>query len=430
MYDFKHIEQEVSKLWQKQSKEIKASLNYNPKKKLYSFLEGPPTANAPPGLHHVEVRVFKDLFCRFKYMQGYTVPRKGGWDCHGLPVEVQIEKQLKLNSKKDILNYGIEKFNKQCKESVFSYIKEWNRLTDRMAFWIDLDNPYITLNNNYIESVWWSLKELYNKKMLYEGHKVVPFCTRCGTPLSSHEVALGYKDIIEESVYVAFKLKGKGNEYILAWTTTPWTLPGNVALAVGEKIDYVKVKLEDGDNLILAKDKIDLIKGKHKIIEEMKGKKLLGLEYEPLFEIKELRSKNSYKVIPADFVSTEEGTGVVHTAAMYGEDDYIVGTKMGLPKIHTVGQDGKFLDIVPKFRGKFVKSAEGEIMKDLQDRKLLFKREPVTHSYPFCWRCGTPLLYYAITSWFISVSKMRKELLKLNDSINWEPEHIKDGRFG
>ncbi len=430
MYDFKKVEEEIRKFWKTKDKEIKKSLQDNPKKKVFSFLEGPPTANAPPGLHHLEVRTFKDLICKFKYMQGFSVPRKGGWDCHGLPVEVQVEKQLGLKNKKEVLDYGTGEFIEKCRTDVFSFIKDWNASTEELAYWVDLKNPYRTLDNNYIESVWWSLKELYNKKMLYEGHKVVPFCTRCGTPLSSHEVALGYKDIIEESVYVAFKLKGKGNEYILAWTTTPWTLPGNVALAVGEKIDYVKVKLEDGDNLILAKDKIDLIKGKHKIIEEMKGKKLLGLEYEPLFEIKELRSKNSYKVIPADFVSTEEGTGVVHTAAMYGEDDYIVGTKMGLPKIHTVGQDGKFLDIVPKFRGKFVKSAEGEIMKDLQDRKLLFKREPVTHSYPFCWRCGTPLLYYAITSWFISVSRMRKELLKLNDSINWEPEHIKDGRFG
>src|SRR3989304_3499768 len=430
MYDFKSVENETEKIWKKHEKKIKKSVQYDPKKPLFSFLDGPPTANAPPALHHLEVRTFKDLICKFKYMRGFSVPRKGGWDCHGLPVEVQVEKQLGLKNKKEVLSYGIGKFIEKCRGDVFSYIRDWNKSTEELAYWVDLEKPYRTLDNEYIESVWWSLKELYNKKMLYEGHKVVPFCTRCGTPLSSHEVALGYKDIIEESVYVAFKLKGKGNEYILAWTTTPWTLPGNVALAVGEKIDYVKVKLEDGDNLILAKDKLELIKGKHKVVEEMKGKKLLGLEYEPLFEIKELRSKNSYKVIPADFVSTEEGTGVVHTAAMYGEDDYVVGTKLGLPKVHTVGQDGKFLDIVPKFRGKFVKSAEGEIMKDLQDRKLLFKREPVTHSYPFCWRCSSPLLYYAITSWFISVSKIRKELMKRNNEINWEPDHIKDGRFG
>ena len=430
MYDFKKIEEDARKFWKSKDKEIKASLKDNTKKKIFSFLEGPPTANAPPALHHLEVRTFKDLICKFKYMQGFSVPRKGGWDCHGLPVEVQVEKQLGLKSKKDVVKYGIDKFIKKSREDVFSYIKEWNISTEELAYWIDLENPYRTLDNDYIESVWWSLKELYNRKMLYKGHKVVPFCTRCGTPLSSHEVALGYKDVTEESVYVAFKLKDRIGEYILAWTTTPWTLPGNVALAVGEKIDYVKVKLEDGDKLILAKDKIELIKGKHTIVEEMNGKKLVGLEYEPLYNIKELQNGNSYKIIPADFVSTEEGTGVVHTAVMYGEDDYVVGDKVGLPKIHTVGEDGKFLDVVPKFRGIYVKDADGKIMEDLKGRHLLFRREPVTHSYPFCWRCDTPLLYYAINSWFIKVSEIRNELMKINSQINWEPEHIKNGRFG
>ena len=252
---------------------------------------------------------------------------------------MQVEKHLGLKTKKEVINYGIGKFIEKCRQDVFSYIKEWNKSTEELAYWIDLENPYRTLDNSYIESVWWSLKELYNKKMLYEGYKVIPFCTRCGTPLSSHEVALGYKDITEESVYIAFKLKGKNREYILAWTTTPWTLPGNIALAVGKEIDYVKVRLDDGDNLILAKDKIELIKGKYKIIDEIKGKKLIGLEYEPLFDIKELKSSNSYKIIPADFVSTEEGTGVVHTAGMYGEDDYVISKKFGLPMIHTVGDD-------------------------------------------------------------------------------------------
>src|SRR3989338_7047515 len=229
MYDFKHVEQEISKLWQKQSKEIKKSLQYDPEKKLYSFLEGPPTANAPPGLHHVEVRVFKDLFCRFKYMQGFSVPRIGGWDCHGLPVEVQIEKALQLNSKKEVINYGTNKFIEKCRESVFSYIKEWNKLTEKMAYWVDLENHYSTMDNKYIESVWWSLKQLYDKNLLYEDYKVVHYCPRCETPLSSHEVALGYKDVKEDSVYVSFKAKNKNDEYFLVWTTTPWTLPGNVA---------------------------------------------------------------------------------------------------------------------------------------------------------------------------------------------------------
>jgi isoleucyl-tRNA synthetase len=430
MYNFKKIEEDVRKFWGIKSKEIKNSLKDNPEKKIFSFLEGPPTANAPPGLHHLEVRTFKDLICKFKYMKGFSVPRKGGWDCHGLPVEVQVEKQLGLKNKKEVLDYGIENFVKKCRENVFSYIKEWNVSTEELAYWIDLENPYRTLDNSYIESVWWSLKELYDKKMLYEGHKVVPFCPRCGTPLSSHEVALGYKDITEESIYIAFKIKDKKGEYILAWTTTPWTLPGNIALAIGENIDYVKVKLPDGDKLMLAKEKINLIKGKYEIIEEMKGKKLIGMEYEPLFDIKELRSPKSYKIIPADFVSTEEGTGVVHTAAMYGEEDYIVGDKLGLPKVHTVGEDGKFLDIVPEFGGIYVKDAEEKIKKYLKEKSLLFKKEQITHAYPFCWRCDSPLLYYAITSWFIRVSKIKKELMKLNNSINWEPKHIKDGRFG
>src|SRR3990167_5135236 len=338
MYDFKKVEEETRKFWKSKDKGIKASLKDNPKKKIFSFLEGPPTANAPPGLHHLEVRTFKDLICKFKYMQGFSVPRKGGWDCHGLPVEVQVEKQLGLKNKKEVLDYGIGKFIEKCRGDVFSYIKDWNASTEELAYWVDLENPYRTLDNDYIESVWWSLKELYNKKMLYEGHKVVPFCPRCGTPLSSHEVAQGYKDVKEDSVYIAFKVKGKTGEYVLAWTTTPWTLPGNVALAVSAKIDYVKVKLPDGDKIILAKDRLGVLKEGYKIVEEFKGKKLEGLEYEPLYNIPETQNKKSHKVILADFVTTEDGTGVVHTAVMYGEDDYNVGMVLGLPAVHTVGE--------------------------------------------------------------------------------------------
>jgi isoleucyl-tRNA synthetase len=364
-------------------------------------------------------------------MNGFAVPRQGGWDCHGLPVEVQVEKKLKLGSKKDVEVYGADKFIEQCKQDVFSNIQEWNKSTEELNYQTDLENAYVTLKNDYIESVWWSLKELYNKKMLYEGYKVVPFCPRCGTPLSSHEVAQGYQDVTEESVYIAFKLKDKKGEYILAWTTTPWTLPGNVALAVGPKIDYVKVKLADGDSLIVGKEKLNLIKGEYKIIQEMKGKALVGLEYEPLYDIKECQNGKAYKVIPADFVTTEDGTGVVHTAVMYGEDDYRVGKEQGLPEVHTVGQDGKFLDIAPEFlRGRFVKSAEADIKEDLKKRHLLFKVEKITHTYPFCWRCNTPLLYYGVNSWFIKVSEVRDKLVELNKKINWEPDHIKDGRFG
>ncbi len=429
MYDFKKSEEIARKIWKKHKKEIDAAIQNNPKKPLFSFLEGPPTANAPPGLHHLEVRTFKDIICKFKYMQGFSVPRKGGWDCHGLPVEVQVEKKLNLADKKAIVDYGVDKFIKEARKSVFSNIGDWSKSTEELGYWVDLKNPYITLENNYIESVWWSLKELYQKDLLYEGYKVVPFCPRCGTPLSSHEVAQGYKDVKEDSVYIAFKLKEGG--YVLAWTTTPWTLPGNVGLAVGPKIDYVKVKLADGDTLILGKEKLDLIKGDYKIVKEMKGKELVGLKYEPLYDIKETQNENSHKIIPADFVTTEDGTGVVHTAVMYGEEDYKIGKEMGLPEVHTVGQDGKFLDIAPKFiRGKFVKSAEKYIIEDLKKRHLLFKVEKFTHSYPFCWRCDSPLLYYGINSWFIKVSKVRDKLIKLNKKINWYPKHIKDGRFG
>jgi len=430
MYDFKKIEDESRKVWKKYEKEIAKAVQNDSKKKLFSFLEGPPTANAPPALHHLEVRTFKDIICKFKYMQGFSVPRKGGWDCHGLPVEVQVEKAIGLNSKKDIEKYGVNKFIKKARESVFSNIGDWEKSTRELDYWIDLEKPYVTLDNDYIESVWWSLKELHKKGFLYEGHKVVPFCPRCGTPLSSHEVAQGYKDVKDDSVYVAFKLKNGKGDYILAWTTTPWTLPGNVALAVGEKINYVKVKLSDGDTLILGKDRLNVLNVEYKIIEEMKGKNLIGLEYEPLYDIKETQNKNSHKVISADFVTTEDGTGVVHTAVMYGEDDYRVGIKKGLPAVHTVGEDGKFLSIVKQWQGQFVKDAEPSIIEDLKKRHLLLKKEKITHSYPFCWRCDSILLYYGITSWFISVSKVRKELSKLNQEINWYPEHIKEGRFG
>ena len=430
MYEFKEIETNARKVWKRHSKEIEKAIQDNPKKKLFSFLEGPPTANAPPGLHHLEVRTFKDIICKFKYMKGFSVPRKGGWDCHGLPVEVQVEKKLKLESKKDVEKYGTDKFIDFCREDVFSNISDWEISTEELGYWIDLKNPYVTLENNYIESVWWSLKELYNKKLLYEGYKVVPFCPRCGTPLSSHEVSQGYKDVKETSVYIAFKLKNKKGEYILAWTTTPWTLPGNVALAVGKKIDYVKVQLPDGDKLTLGKDRIKILQGDYKIIEEMKGKDLIGLEYEPLYDIKETQNEKSHKIIPADFVTTEDGTGIVHTAVMYGEDDYRVGKEIGLPEVHTVGQDGKFLEIVPKWKGIFVKDAEREIIEDLKERQLLFKTEKISHSYPFCWRCDSPLLYYGINSWFIEVSKVRDKMVKINKKINWEPKHIRDGRFG
>ncbi len=430
MYDFKRVEVEARAVWKKHGKEIEKAVHDKPGRKIFSFLEGPPTANAPPGLHHLEVRTYKDLINKFRFMQGFSVPRKGGWDCHGLPVEVQVERQLGLKSKKDVVKYGINKFIRHARDSVFSNIKDWEQSTRELNYWIDLENPYVTLDNNYIESVWWSLKELHKKGLLYEGHKVVPFCPRCGTPLSSHEVALGYKDIQETSVYIAFRIKGKKDEYILAWTTTPWTLPGNVALAVNPKVDYVKVLLPDGDKAILAKQRLNILKPGYKTLEKMKGKELVGLQYEPLFDIKELKNSKSHRIISAGFVSTEDGTGIVHTAGMYGEEDYEVARKIGLPAVHTVGQDGHFLSTVPKFHGRFVKDAEKDIIEDLRSRKLLYKTEQTLHSYPFCWRCDSPLLYYAVDSWFIKVSKVRERMIQLNKKINWEPKHIQKGRFG
>ena len=429
MYNFKDIEEVVAKRWKAQEKDIKASLQHDPKKKLFSFLEGPPTANAPPGLHHVEMRVFKDLFCRFKYMQGFSVPRQGGWDCHGLPVEVQVEKRLGLNSKKDIVKYGVAKFVKECRDSVFEYLKAWNKLTEKMAYWVDLENPYITLENNYIESVWWSLKELYEKGLLYESHKVVPLCPRCETPLSSHEVALGYKDVSEPSVVVKFKLKDSKRN-ILAWTTTPWTLISNVGLAVHEKLTYVVIE-QEGEEYILAKDLANKYFDSPSIKEEIKGKDLKGLAYEPLFPyFTDKLDKSAWKVVLADFVTTDEGTGVVHVAGAFGEEDYEVCKENGLAFLQPVKEDGHFTDEVTEFKGMFVKDADPKIIEWLENQHVLFKKENYMHSYPFCWRCSTPLIYYATLSWFVKVTEEKDELIKHNDSIDWTPKHIQEGRFG
>jgi isoleucyl-tRNA synthetase len=345
-----------------------------------------------------------------------------------LPVEVQVEKALKLNSKKEILHYGIEKFNKQCKESVFSYIKEWNNLTEKMAFWVDLEKPYITMANDYIESVWWSLKELYNKKMLYEGHKVVPFCPRCETPLSSHEVALGYKDVTEQSIYIKFKLKDYKNRYLLIFTTTPWTLPSNLAIGVDKNLIYAVVK-EGDEEYIVLKSLIDKFFKNVKIIEEFRGEKLKNLKYDPLFPyFKDL--KNSFKIITVDFVSAEEGTGLIHLAPAFGEDDYEACKSNKIDFIQPIDETGHFTSKVSDFNGLFVKKADEKIIEYLDIKKILFKKENYKHTYPFCWRCSTPLIYYAMRSWFIKVSSIRKELLKNNEKISWTPKHIKEGRFG
>jgi isoleucyl-tRNA synthetase len=430
-------EEEVLEFW-KENKIFEKSLEKEAPKGEYVFYEGPPTANGKPGIHHLEARAFKDAIPRYKTMQGYHVRRKGGWDTHGLPVELQVEKKLELTSKKAIEEYGIAKFNKKCKESVWEYTDLWEKFTDRIGYWVDQENPYVTYHNNYIESVWNVIKKVDEQKLLFKDYKVVPWCPRCGTGLSSHELAQGYEDVKDLSVYVKFKIIGQENTFILAWTTTPWTLPGNVALAVGEDVDYLKIKKE-GVYLILAKARLQFIEGEYEIILELKGKDLIGLEYEPLYPYlkNQLEEKNEYvskafKIYSADFVTTEDGTGVVHTAVMYGQDDFVLGTEIGLPKHHLVSLDGKFLEGTDFLEGRFVRDEETavEIIKDLAHRGLLFKKEKYEHSYPHCWRCKTALIYYARDSWYIRMSSLRDELVKENKEINWEPSYIKEGRFG
>jgi isoleucyl-tRNA synthetase len=407
----------------------------------YIFYEGPPTANAKPALHHLVSRAVKDVLPRYKTMQGYHVPRRAGWDTHGLPVELQIEKKLGLASKKDIEGYGVAAFNKECKDSVFTYIKDWEDFTERIGYWVDKKSAYYTFDVTYMESLWHIFSTVNNKGLVYKDFKVLPWCPRCGTALSSHELAQpgAYFDVKDLSVTAKFKVVGEENTFILAWTTTPWTLPGNVALAVGEDIDYVKVK-KDNEILILAKERMEVLPEGYEVMAEMKGKDLLGLSYEPLYpylaEIISGNEKdkmvNAYKVYAADFVTTTDGTGVVHTAVMYGADDFDLGTKTGLPKFHTVDDTGHFINGTDFLAGRFVKDEEVavDIIKDLAHRGLLFKKEKYEHSYPHCWRCKTPLLYYARDSWYIAMSKLRDELVRENDSINWEPAHIKNGRFG
>jgi len=393
----------------------------------YIFVEGPPTANGLPGIHHVLARSLKDAFCRYKHMDGFLVERKGGWDTHGLPVELEVEKELNINSKKEIEEYGIENFNKKCKESVFRYVKDWRELTERMAFWIDMDDPYITLKNEYIESVWWSLKQIWDKGLLYKGHKIIPYCPRCGTALSTHEMAQGYQSITEPSVYVKFMTED-GSAYFLAWTTTPWTLLANLALTVHPDYTYVKVDNE-GTILILVKDRLEVLEGDYKVLEEFPGKKLEGMEYRPLFDYYVPEGK-THVVILGDFVTTDEGTGIVHTAPAFGEEDYVICRENNIAFYQPVDENGKFTEEVTDLAGKFVKDADEKILEMLDDKRLLYKTESYTHEYPFCWRCDTPLLYYARESWFIEMTKVRDGLVNHNEEVTWYPPHIKGGRFG
>lgn len=435
-------EEQILEFWEK-NKIFEKSITQRRKKKPFVFFEGPPSANGKPGIHHAISRSFKDLICRYKTMRGFLVERKGGWDTHGLPIEIQTEKELGFTQKQDIENYGIDKFNKKAQEIVWQYKDEWERFTKRIGFWLDINNPYITYNNNYIESLWWILKQIWERKLLYKDYKVVHYCPRCGTALSSHEVAQGYDDVTELSVYVKFRIpdysfanKGKGEtgaRYFLAWTTTPWTLPGNVALAVGAEIDYVEIKV-DNNFYVLAKERLGIMKEQYVVVKNHKGKDLAGTRYEPLFrsvadaEVENIQ--NAFQVYTAEFVNTQDGTGIVHTAVMYGEEDFKLGEKVGLPKFHTVDENGRFKKEVKEFAGQYVKDANKDIIQFLNKNNSLYKEEAITHAYPFCWRCKTPLLYYAKSTWFIKMTKVKKDLMGNNKKINWVPAHLKDGRFG
>ena len=431
-------EEKILEFW-KENDIFQKTLSKASPKGEFVFFEGPPTANGKPAIHHLEARSFKDALPRYKTMQGFHVERKAGWDTHGLPVEIEAEKTLGLKSKKEIEEYGVEKFNAECKRSVGMYINEWSRFTDRIGYWADLDSAYFTYHNSYIESVWAIMAEVEKRNLLYKDYKVVPWCPRCGTALSSHELAQGYKDVKDLSLYVKFKIVGFPNAYFLAWTTTPWTLPGNIGLAVGEDIDYVEAKVAE-EIYVLAKAKLSLLPEGYEIVSEHKGKEMIGMQYEPLYPFVETLASpkekeklpNAFKVYGADFVTTEDGTGIVHTAVMYGQEDFDLGTKVGLPKVHLVQPDGTFKEGTDWLSGRSVvdETLAVDILKDLQARGLFFNKENYLHSYPFCWRCKTRLIYYARDSWYIRMSELRNELVDENEKINWEPDHIKEGRFG
>ena len=422
-------EKEVIEFWKKNDI-FKKSLKIREGHPTFMFYDGPPTANGKPHIGHIETRVFKDVIPRFWTMKGYEVPRKAGWDTHGLPVELEVEKMLGINGKPQIEKYGVEPFIQKCKESVWKYKHEWEQMSDRVGFWADMDDPYVTYHDDYIESEWWALKEIHKKGLLYKGHKIVPYCPRCGTSLSSHEVAQGYKDVRETSCIARFKVKNEENTYILAWTTTPWTLPSNVALCVNPKETYVKIKAEDGKKYILAEALVpSIIKGEYEIITKYIGDELYGTEYEPLYNFAKPEKKAWY-VIADNYVTLTDGTGVVHIAPAFGEDDSRVGKDNDLPFVQLVDEQGNFSKETGKWAGTFVKDADKLVLKDLEDRGLLFAALPYEHSYPFCWRCDTPLLYYAIDTWFIKMSALRDRLVANNNTVNWMPENIKDGRFG
>ncbi len=419
-------EEDILQFWE--DNDIDKKTRGEEKEKKFGFTEGPPTANGLPHIGHVRTRVVKDVKLRYKNMDGYQiVPNIGGWDTHGLPVEIEVEKELGIDSKEEIEEYGLEKFNEMCKESVFQYEKEWREMSERIGFWIDYDNAYITMEDDYIESVWWSLKQHWENGLLEKGYMVVPYRPRCGTPLSSHEVAQGYRETEDPSIHMRFKVKDE-DAYFLAWTTTPWTLISNLLLAVGKDMDYAKIEYE-GDRYYLAEELVDEIFDDVKILETMKGEELVGKEYEPMFDFVDSENKSHY-VTHADFVTLEEGTGIVHVAPAFGEDDYDLCKSEGVDLVNPVDEAGRFTEEVPDYQGQFVKDADEDIMDDLEERNDLLSRGTTTHRYMFCWRCDSPLLNYALESWFIRTSWEKEKLIDNNEKIFWKPEHLKHGRFG
>jgi len=402
----------------------------------FTFYEGPPTANGKPGIHHVMARTIKDSFCRFKTMQGFRVDRKAGWDTHGLPVEIEVEKELGLEGRHQVEEYGIDKYNAACRESVLRYKGLWDDLTTRMGYWVDLDDPYITFKSSYIESVWWLLKEMHSKGYLYKGFKIQWYSPGSGTVLSSHEVSLGYKEVQDPSIYTRFRSTERDDLYYLAWTTTPWTTVSNAAIAVGKKIDYVRIKLSTEDigehEMILAKARLAVIKEEYEILDEFKGADLLGKRYEPLYDffVGEEGTENAWQIVAADYVSTEDGTGLVHTAPAFGAEDYETGQKEGIPMLNAVLPDGHFRDGFGLVSGMWFKEADKVVSRDLRERGLMYRHETYLHNYPHDWRKGTPLMSYPVESWFIRTTAIKDRLMALNDTINWQPTGIGTGRFG
>lgn len=435
--NFVEREKEIIKFW-KENEIFEKSVNSNEGAEEFSFYDGPPTANGKPHIGHILTRVMKDIIPRYKTMKGYHVLRKAGWDTHGLPVELEVEKTLGIDGKPQIEKYGIEPFIKQCKQSVWKYKNEWEKMSDRVGYWVDMDNPYVTYDDKYIESEWWALKQMHEKGLLYKGHKIVPYCPRCGTALSSHEVAQGYKLVKENSAVARFKVLGSENRYILAWTTTPWTLPSNVALCMNPEEPYVEIKV-DGVNYILAEALVKNHFEEYEVVDKKLGREWEGLSYQPLFpetvqEIKRISpSSKQYKahyVVCDNYVTMGDGTGVVHIAPAFGEDDYKVGKKYGLPVVQLVNERGCFDERFESLNGVFAKKADKAILDRLEAEGTLFKVLPFEHDYPHCWRCDTPLLYYARSSWFIAVTKVKDDIIASNRSVNWMPDTIKEGRMG